>query len=85
MLSGALAKILVSISQPNASFDAPPPEPKYTDLAGVHLRDMVFGLQEPIWVENIRVRVNPRVVKHCPESILVMKQYMTLLWTHTRD
>ena len=79
MLSGALAKILVSISQPNAGFDAPPPKPKYTDLAVGHLRDMVFGLQEAIWVENIRVRVNPRVVKHCPESTHIMNQNMTLL------
>jgi hypothetical protein len=45
-------------SCPTSCVDAPPPKSKYTDLTGIHLRDMAFSGQEAVWVEIIRVDVN---------------------------
>jgi hypothetical protein len=68
-------ELLVSLC---LNFDAPPPKSEYTNFAGVYLRDMIPSFQEAVWVEMVRIHVNPWVMEHCPKCPCDETEYRTL-------
>ena len=79
MLPGALAERRENISQlhscPTWCVGLPPPKPKYTNLARIHLRDTAFSGQEAVWVKIVWVHIKSHVPEHGPEGTCGETEY----------